>query len=187
MNDLTEACADLERWLPALTDALQRDNAPTGRSSSVTAAGVVNPDVLHALITLARQIPATTRTAAELCGENWPPKRPLTTCLRQLPRFAARLENLQLPNAARDIDHHVSHWLSITKYALGLRLPDTPIGYNCPLHDDPSPLVAVGAEGTITTTMNVIWQQGGLITCRSCGAEWPATQWLHLGRILAAS
>lgn len=187
VTDLTAACNDLERWLPALAEALARDNtATTGSGHSVVAASVVNPDVLHAMITLATEIPAATKAAAALTGENWP-RRPLATCLRALPRFTERLKTRQLPGAAKEIEHQIAYWTSITKYALGLRLPDTPIGYNCPLHDEPFPLVAVGAEGELTDRMNVIWQHAGIITCRHCDAEWPATQWLMLGRMLEAS
>jgi hypothetical protein len=187
VTDLTDACADLERWLPALATALERDNTPTSARSRNVTASVVNPDVLHALCTLAAEVPETTRTAATLTGETWS-KRPIATCLRALPRFHDRLEQLHYATATREIEHNIGHWTAITKHALGLRLPDTPIGYNCPYHpDQPYPLVAIGAEGHLTDQRTVIWQHAGIITCRHCATDWPATQWLHLGRILEAS
>lgn len=186
MTDLADACADLEHWLPALAAALARDNTPAQGGHVLSAGGVVNLDVLHAMITLTAEIPAATAAAATLCGETWRP-RPLPVCLRQLPRFHQRLNDCQLPGAAKELAADVGHWTTITKFALGLRQPDQPIGFDCPLHpDEPFPLVAVGAEGFLTASRAVIWQHAGLIVCRACSAEWPATQWLHLGKLLTA-
>jgi hypothetical protein len=58
-----------------------------------------------------------------------------------------------------------------------------PVGWDCPLHDDPSPLVLAGADGQLIG-QTVTFTVSGLILCRGCGAQWPATQWLMLGRIL---
>src|SRR6266581_4702638 len=97
---LAEACAELAALTPALTPALTRDNTPSDARTVLSAGGVVNPDVLHTMITLAREIPAATAQAAALTGEPWQP-RPVTTCLRAIPRLADRLTALTMPAPAK--------------------------------------------------------------------------------------
>lgn len=194
-GDIDGQCADLTAWLPALADALARDTVTVPGSRILSSGTVVNPDVLHALATLSTEIPQACTTAAGLCREPWHP-RPLPTCLRALPRFHQRLTTLD-HQAAKHLAYAVGHWTRITKLALGLQRPDTPVGYDCPWCDPPSPLVMLGDEGTLTAGMTVLWQHSGVIACRQwedpvgvvhgCGATWQAGEWLHLGRLLATA
>src|SRR5258708_7051492 len=76
MDDLTGACADLAALFPRLADALTRDNAPADSRSVLSASGVVNADVLHAMLTLAAEIPAARAAACNLLDETWQPRPP---------------------------------------------------------------------------------------------------------------
>jgi hypothetical protein len=183
VTDLTEACADLADLLPALIPALSRDNTPGDARTILSAGGVVNTDVLHAMLTLSREIPATRAQACQLTGEPCPP-RPVATCLRALPRLASRLHDLAQIAAEKRVGQDVERWTRLVKLALGLRTRDLPIGWNCPLHPEPAPLVSVGAEGFIRPDGTVHWQHAATIWCHLCGATWPEMQWPHLGRIL---
>lgn len=186
MDDLTAACTDLAALFPALTDALTRDNTPADGRTVLSAGGVVNTDVFHAILTLNDEIPAAVAAAAAAAGEPWQPRPPLT-CLHAIPRLAARLAALNKPAPAACLENHVRRWTRMTKLALGLRTPDTPLGYNCPLHDQPSPLVALGAEGFLRDDMTVYWQHAALIWCPLCDASWPADRWPMLGRLLVSA
>ena len=53
-NGLGHACAELAALIPALIPALSRDSVPF----ALSAGRVVNPDVVHAMIILAAEIPA---------------------------------------------------------------------------------------------------------------------------------
>jgi hypothetical protein len=177
---VADQCADLATWLPALADALARDTTTSsGRSMVLSAGSVVNPDVLHAIVTLSREIPSATNHAAQLCHEAWHP-RPIATCLRAIPRFHDRLTTID-HIAAKQLGNAVGHWTSTVKYALGLRRPDTPVGVRCPWCDPASGLLLRGDEGTLTAALTVIWQHSGLIWCPACEAEWTPGQWRHLG------
>ena len=186
MDDLTGACADLAALFPHLADALTRDNAPADSRSVLSAGGVVNADVLHAMLTLAAEIPAARAAACDLAGEPWQPRPPLT-CLRAIPRLHDRLLVLSLPGAAVRLEDGVRGWTRITKLALGLRTPDMPIGWDCPLHAEPSPLTALGAEGFLRDDMTIWWQHAATIWCAFCGASWPADRWPLLGRLLVSA
>src|SRR6266702_308168 len=87
--------AELAVLWPALAAALARDTAGDGTvpGGALGSAAVVNADVLAAMITLTRDVPAVTRAACEALGEPWQP-RPVQTCLRALPRLAERLGHL---------------------------------------------------------------------------------------------
>lgn len=186
MDDLTPACADLAALFPRLADALTRDNAPPGHRSVLSAGGVVNADVLHAMLTLSHEIPEAAESAAAATGETWA-HRDTATSLRALPRLHERLAALSLPNAAARIEDDVRRWMRMTKLALGLRIPDVPIGYDCPYHrDQPAALILLGAEGFIRDDMTVYWQYDGRIWCHLCRESWPADRWLMLGRMLEA-
>lgn len=179
---------ELTVLFPALAAALSRDSAPPDGRSALTGGGVVNTDVLHAMIVLRREVPAACHRAAGLCGEarqRRPPESGLGTCLRAVPRFHGRLTSLGLLADAGVLESGLGRWLRVTKLALGLRTPDVPLGYDCPLHAEPSPLVVAGAEGFLGAGgRSVAWQAGGVIRCVLCGESWPASRWLHLGRIL---
>jgi hypothetical protein len=186
MTDLAEACADLAALFPRLAEALTRDNAPADSRAILSAGGVVNADVLHAMLTLSREIPAARAAACDLLGETWQPRPPLT-CLRAIPRLRDRLRDLAMPAAAARLEDDVRRWTRMTKLALGLRTPDMPIGWDCPLHPEPSPLLALGAEGFLRDDMTILWQHAATIWCAYCGASWPEYQWPHLGIMLLSA
>jgi hypothetical protein len=90
------------------------------------------PDVLHASIILAAEIPAACAAACEVCGEPWQ-HRPSAICLRAMPRLHHRLTALGMPAAATDLETGIHHWTRTVKLALGLRTPTSPIGRTKPL------------------------------------------------------
>ena len=184
--DITDRADELTGLIPALAEALERDNAPAGGRAVLSAGAPYNLDVLAAGLLLRAQVPAEAAAAAGLCGEPWH-SRPLDTCLRALPRFHGRLLVIGFPSGAKRIESSVERWLRAVKLALGLRIPDTPVGYDCPLHDEPSPLVMLGSEGFIRDDgTTVTWQHDGRIWCRLCGESWPVVQWRMLGRLISA-
>jgi hypothetical protein len=114
MSDgLGPACAELAALLPALIPALSRDSAP----SALSAGTVVNPNVLHAMIILAAEIPAACAAACQVTGEPWQ-HRPSAICLRAIPRLHHQLTALGMPAAARDLETGVHHWTRMVKLAL---------------------------------------------------------------------
>lgn len=122
-DDLGPACAELAALIPALIPALSRDSVP----SALSAGRVVNPDVLHAMIILAAEIPAACAAACEVAGEPWQ-HHPSAICLRAIPRLHHRLTALGMPAAASDLETGMHHWTRLVKLALGLRTPDIPAG-----------------------------------------------------------
>ena len=187
--DITGRTSELAALIPALAAALTRDSAPAGGRPVLSAGCVVNMDVLHAMRMLHREIPATCAEACELTGEPWHP-RPLPVCLRALPRLHERLAHLDMVTAAARIERQADRWLRVTKLALGLRNPDRPLGLDCPLHEEPSPLIMIGSErflrdGPVPSVTEP--QLAGLIRCHLCGAEWRKLQWDFLLTMLAAS
>ncbi len=194
MTPLDEACADLTALLPALIPALTRDNTPGDGHPILSAGAVVNTDVLHAMLTLTREIPATRARACRMTGEPCP-RRPLSTCLTALPRLESRLRDLRLAGDKENfITRDVARWTRTVKFALGLRKPDMPIGANCPsaLHaadypDQPCELVAIGAEGFLRDDNTIWWQHAAVVWCAVCGATWPETQWNRLEKILESA
>jgi hypothetical protein len=184
--DIADRADELTGLIPALADALERDNAPAGGRAVLSAGAPYNLDVLAAGLMLRAQVPATAQAACEAIGEPWRP-RPVGTCLRALPRLSERLLVIGLPSGAKRIESSVERWLRTVKLALGLRIPDTPVGYDCPLHEDPSPLVMLGSEGFVAGDGTAVtWQHDGRIWCRACGESWPVWQWRHLGRLISA-
>ena len=141
--------AELAELFPALADALSRDNAPSDGRGGQSSGAVVNTDVLNAMVILTTEIPAACATAADLTGERWQ-RRPVSTCLTAIPRFHARLMVMHRLADAGHLERALAGWRRTVKLALGLCTPDTPIGYCCPLHEEPSPLVMLGSEGFIT-------------------------------------
>ena len=123
MSDgLGHACAELAALIPALIPALSRDSVP----SALSAGRVVNPDVLHAMIILAAEIPAACAAASQVTGEPWQ-RRPPAICLRAIPRLHHQLTALGMPAAASDLETGVHHWTRMVKLALGPRTPDIPV------------------------------------------------------------
>jgi hypothetical protein len=115
MSDgLGHACTELAALIPALIPALSRDSVP----SALSAGRVVNPDVLHAMIILAAEIPAACAAASQETGEPWQ-RRPSAICLRAIPRLHHQLTALGMPAAARDLETGVHHWTRMVKLALG--------------------------------------------------------------------
>ena len=117
-DGLGPACAELAALIPALIPALSRDSVP----SALSAGRVVNPDVLHAMIILAAEIPAACAAACQVTGEPWQ-HRPSAICLRAIPRLHHRLTALGMPAAASDLETGVHHWTRMVKLALGPRTP----------------------------------------------------------------
>ena len=68
-DDLGPACAELAALIPALIPALSRDSLPPDGRTGLSAGTVVNPDILHAMIILAAEIPAACAAACEVTGE----------------------------------------------------------------------------------------------------------------------
>jgi hypothetical protein len=128
-DDLGHACAKLAALIPALIPALSRDSAPAHGRTALSAGKAVNPDVLHAMIILAAEIPAACAAACEVTGEPWQ-HRPSAICLRAIPRLHHQLTALGMPAAASDLETGVHHWTRMVKLALGLRTPDIPAGWD---------------------------------------------------------
>jgi hypothetical protein len=125
-DDLGPACAELAALFPALIPALSRDSIPPpGRRTALSAGSAVNPDVLHAMIILAAEIPAACAAACEVTGDPWQ-HHPSAICLRAIPRLHHRLTALGIPAAATDLETGMHHWTRLVKLALGLRTPDIP-------------------------------------------------------------
>ena len=124
-DDLGHACAKLAALIPALIPALSRDSAPAHGRTALSAGKAVNPDVLHAMIILAAEIPAACAAACEVTGEPWQ-HRPSAICLRAIPRLHHRLTALGMPAAARDLETGVHHWTRMVKLALGPPHPRHP-------------------------------------------------------------
>jgi hypothetical protein len=117
-DGLGHACAELAALIPALIPALSRDSVPF----ALSAGRVVNPDVVHAMIILAAEIPAACAAACQVTGEPWQ-HRPSSICLRAIPRLHHRLTALGMPAAAKDLETGVHHWTRMVKLALGPRTP----------------------------------------------------------------
>ena len=117
-DGLEHACTELAALIPALIPALSRDSLPSHGRTALSAGRVVNPDVLHAMIILAAEIPAACAAAYEVTGEPWQ-HRPSAICLRAIPRLHHRLTALGMPAAARDLQTGVHHWTRMVKLALG--------------------------------------------------------------------
>jgi hypothetical protein len=128
-DDLGPACAELAALIPALIPALSRDSAPAHGRTALSAGRAVNPDVLHAMIILAAEIPAACAAACEVTGEPWQ-HRPAAICLRAIPRLHHQLTALGMPAAARDLETGMHHWTRMVKLALSLRPPGIPLGWD---------------------------------------------------------
>ena len=128
-DDLGRACAELAALIPALIPALSRDSIPPDRRTGLSAGSAVNPDVLHAMIILAAEIPAVCAAACEVTGEPWQ-HRPSAICLRAIPRLHHQLTALGMPAAASDLETGLHHWTRMVALALGLRTPDIPVGWD---------------------------------------------------------
>lgn len=192
-----DGCAELAELCPVLPAALARDTGGDGGLPAAWGAiTVVNADVLAAIITLEDDVPAAVRTACYVISEPWH-HRDLQGCLRQLPRLAGRMHDLGLVSDEKYLGWQAGGWLRMVKRALGLRRPDTPIGYDCPheqaypeMHHDGCALLAAGDEGFLRHDHGgprVEWVHTPRIYCAGCGASWTPGQWPHLGRLLQAA
>jgi len=173
--------------LPHLAGALSRDNTAASRARSVTPGIPVNPEVLHAMVVLHREVPAVTMAACEATGEPWQP-RPIPVCLTALPRLAQRLHDTGHPGDAMAVEGALRRWVRVTKQALGLRTPDLAIGAVCPVCGE-GDLMAAGSEGFLRRTghgATVEWEHPGRVYCGVCVASWGVGEWPHLGRLLEA-
>jgi hypothetical protein len=196
--DLVRDCvAELAELCPYLPAALIRDTAADGGLppawGTVT---VVNANVLAAIITLEEDVPAAVRAACAAIGEPWR-HRKLGGHLRQLPRYAARMHDLGLAEQEKTLAWQAGGWLRMVKRALGLRKPDTDIGYGCPhaetypeMHYDGCALLAAGDEGFLRYSPDgprVDWVHTPRVYCAGCAASWTPDQWPHLGRLLQSA
>jgi len=189
-GDLAGTCAELAQLIPCLGDALERDNHGDGPGRAWHGILVVNTDVLHALLTISREVPPISRHIAGLLGEK--PPSDIDAMLRQFPRWNERLASLE-----RNVTITAPwRWLALTKRALGLRKPDTVLPQPCPwadTHPENHPpretLILAGAEGFLRTDhgqLRVEWVAAGRIYCPAphCGASWSQAEWPLLERIL---
>ena len=199
MTDIKGTVDELAGLWPALAAALPRDVAATDGTATPnapgwTAAAVVNPDVLAAILALDRDIPAAVRDACADISEHWV-YRPLDGCLRQVPRLAGRMHTLGHIGAESTLTWQATGWLRMVKRALGLRRPDMPLGKRCPdartypeRHPVTAMLFLAGAEGYLNPDgdVPVKWVTSGLIYCASpeCGAAWEKAAWEVLGHAL---
>lgn len=199
MTDIGDTIGELAGLWPALAAALARDTAtPDGPAAPTTwtAAAVVNADVLQAIVTLERQVPAAISRACDDISEPWK-HRDLAGCLRQIPRLASRMHDLGHTTAEHQLTWDATMWLRMVKRALGLRKPDMFLpGHACPwsdtrpeTHSSGCGLFVVGREGFLRSGQDGAWVQwvdSGLIYCASdaCGASWGPAQWPMLGRLL---
>ena len=170
---------------------------PTAPPPTPRAATVVNPDVLHALLTLDHDVPETVRWACNDISEHWV-HRDLSGCLHQLPRMAGRMHDLGHVAAVKDLTWQADGWLRMVKRALGLRRPTCPSATDCPYaetrpdtHAAPRPLIRQAPKGSSARLVTACgeWVTSGLIYCASadCGASWMKTEWSMLDRLLQAS
>jgi hypothetical protein len=113
-DGLGHACAELAALIPALS----RDSVPF----ALSAGRVVNPDVVHAMIILAAEIPAACAAACQVTDEPWQ-HRPSAIRLRAIPRLHHQLTALGMPAAAKDLETGVHRWTRMVKLALGPRTP----------------------------------------------------------------
>jgi hypothetical protein len=111
-DDLGPACAEVAALIPALS----RDGTPRDRRTALPAGGAINPDILHAMIILAAEIPAACAAACEVDGEPWQ-HHPSAICLRAIPRLHRRLTALGMPAAASDLETGMHHWTRMVKRA----------------------------------------------------------------------
>jgi len=189
-----DSVAELAELCPFLPAALVRDTAGDGGLPPAWGAvAVVNADVLAAIITLEEDVPAAVRAACAAIGEPWR-HRKIGGHLRQVPRLASRMHDLGDLTGEKTLARQAGGWLRMVKRALGLRRPDTDIGYDCPhaetypeVHYDGQSLLAAGDEGFLRYPPGgprVEWVHTPRIYCAGCGASWTPDQWPHLGRLL---
>ena len=200
MTGLAETVSELADLWPALAAALARDTGGEGGAAGHAwmSALVVNADVLAAMITLDREIPAIIRYACEAIGEPWQ-HRDIAGCLLQVPRLAGRMHDLGQAGNEKMLACQADGWLRMVKRALGLRRPDIGIGYDCPYagsvpeqHTGDCALLAAGDEGFLrpgTDGLRVEWAHTPVIYCASpdCDASWGLAQWSYLGRLLESA
>jgi hypothetical protein len=204
MSDIYETTAQLAALWPALAAALPRDTTTTDGppGSAWTAATLVNPDVLAAIITLNTQIPATHENACQILGERWHDRLP-DICLRALPACATRMDSAGHHREASVLTRQAAGWLRLTQRALGLRKHDrvltntAGVPYACPHtdtfpenHPDTSLLIVVGAERVLRHDPDGLHApevSAQRIYCASpdCDGVWTAAyEWHLLGLML---
>lgn len=183
---IAELAAELASLYERLPEAIEKDNTGEGGIKAIAAGVPVNAEVLHAIVTLHREIPAATMAAAERVGEPWQ-HREIPECLIAIPRFAARMHDLAMAKDERFIEDAVRYWLRTVKLALNLRTRDMPIGAACPRCGE-GKLFAAGSEAFARQKRDEVtieWEHAGLIFCSfSCSPPWPESEWTFLGRQL---
>src|SRR6266516_5324538 len=139
MTDVASACAELATLAPLLGPALTRDRIGGGAFGRLEVTlSLYNTDVLLARNRLMYEIPAAAIRSADLVNEPWP-WRPIGTCLRALPRFAARMDHLGLATERGHLEVLTRSWVLQAKRALGLRRPDVGPLADCPRCDPDQP------------------------------------------------
>jgi hypothetical protein len=183
---VADHCAELATLAPMLGPALTRDNTHTGRGRPIAPLNLYNTDVLIARITLEHEIPAAAIRSAELLHEHWQ-VRDIRVSLIALPRFAARMHDLNLVTEHRHLEALAASWVRLTKQALGLRSHPRYLDAACPHCDDGTLMLDSGTEGFIDPrdlTAPPVWVHGPHVWCPACGADWPQSRWDLLLRIL---
>lgn len=200
MTALVDDVTELLILIPHLGLALERD---AGTSGEPVSGGVdpafrlpVNADVLAAVHTLDRRVPALARWAAEVIAE--PPRgRSIAEHVGQFARWHERMLVTAAHDEAAQLAAEVGETLRYVKLALGLRTPDRRLGRPCPMptHDDqPYELITPGSVATLRYNrldrdgrpvgVAVDWVHNPSAVCRLCGASWHPAQYLMLGRLL---
>ena len=190
MTGVADDCAELGILYASLRGALEKD-ITDGGGPGVPARGSVpfNADVMNAIVTLDREIPAGTAAASGTISETWHP-RPVQACLLQLPRIAGRMRDLNMARAHRDLEAAVACWIRLAKQALRFYSPSwhLPPHWVCPCPDTPvTPLRHVGEEHAVDQSRDG-WQRrpvrDGYIYCPHCGETWQKHQWPLLDRMM---
>jgi hypothetical protein len=191
MTTFSDDCAELGELWPQLRGALSKDTGDIATLGGTAESVPFNADVMHAITELEDRVPPATTWAAGCGSETWP-HRPVAVCLVNLPRFHARLMDLNLSRDAAAIETDLYYWRRTVKLALRLIDPpwDLPAWVVCTAHDIPRVrLRHIGAERAIQ------WANGeprpvlvrdGYWLCPHCGATWPNEQWELLIAALTA-
>lgn len=178
---LAEAVDELDLIWPALLEATERDRGTSSGERVATSPILtvpVNVDVLAALDVL----------ATDLGG------------LGDLYRLAGCYDDLASGGreaAARRLVAAVRGCRATARRAIGLSVPDRPLGQYCPRHDEPlTELVAPGDQGQLCyrgrderghpVGLSVVWHHQDVVACpwRPCGARWTPSQQMFLARLL---
>ncbi len=200
-QSILEVCSNLQVLVPALGEAVARDQG-TADEERVSAASVVpslpvNTDVLTAVREVRDRLPALRHAAIVALGE-WQKGRPYGTpeaALDHIPVLHNRLRARGLVHVAENLAQGTEAVLRVVQLALGLRTLDRPLGEPCPVHDEAIVgLVTPGDIGYLEydhldaqgrpVQPRVRWIRTEAVLCRHCGTSWSPGQYLLLGRMI---